>query len=690
MPTIGPIRLKIKLGVLIGSSGTHATLTPIKLKLTLGTLIGRSGPRVGHLTPIRLKYTLGRLRGIEHDVGTSPVINEANYNGTTYRIEMTGDHLGLPTLIFQARTVEAEEGGIHETRAVTEFLPVIPPVDPGPGVPPIIPTHGPIVGLATSSDYGTGTAVIGRTERAQGSTIVTVAMTDDPTGNVYSTHLNTGGLLYLFRHLMTGTTQQLVSATLLPFAVPPIQQIRTIPGVGFAVVTGAGFYFFNTALTVMEPRNSGIVDVTGGQGQLSVLSDGSLIIYGGDRLYKSIDLGHRWIDASGNLPPFFTMKIYDVYAASATHWYLATNVGVWKTTNSGTTWALVNSNINVYGGFATRDVEAFSVHGSASNANTVIVGLRGKVARTTNGGATWTVFGKTEGLGAKPARYRVHQAGTVLLAAYGDLYEFVPAAYIWRSEDNGASWQVAFPGTSTSYVNDLASASGFSFEPDLVAIATNKGTPADGDNPDNPRPWVRTVTSYHEVFKRSSLVAVTANVDAATLAGISARAVIVGEKRARVLVRQIKDYRNQRRTDIIASGVYRTVEIGTTSLSGLRDITITARDTNVQQQFHRNKVARVIPDSGVVVGAEEQGGDLVLSMLIDETIRPQNKISWLGTEYIISGIKYAISEGNRLMSLNTKVRTFSVPTSIVRDGNTKRLPVYVPPRATGWKAKFRR
>lgn len=682
MPTLTSLKIHYRLGVLTGSVGVRVTLVPLKLKYTIGVLTGFSGPRVGHLAPLRLRWTLGRLRGIEHDTGTPVALNEALYNGTTYRVEMTGYHVGLSTLVIPARTIVAEEGGVKETRAVTEYLPVLPPIDPGPGVPPIVPGYAPMTGVAVSSDYAADLAVIGDTRTTRGAVIDSVALTDDVAGNVYSALWFQGPKI--LRHLMSGTTQRLIQTY--TFTGPRIHQLRAIPGEGFAVVTDVGFYFCNTAFTVQQPRNGGIVDPGGGR--LSLLADGSLIIYmTGNRVYKSTDLGAHWTDTSSNLP-FIGQTLRDIYVATATHWWLASTAGIWKTTNGGSTWILSNGNLEAQIGIFRGDSGLLSVHGLPSAPHTVVIGLPGKVARTTNGGSTWAVFGTAQGLGAKPAPYRVHQAGAVIIAGYGAFYEESPVGYVWRSANNGASWQTAFPGTTAAYAKDINSSFGFSS--DLVVIGTPKGPPQDDSDPDDPRPpkpWTRTVISYREVFRRSSAVTVTASVDAATLAAITARAVIVGEQRARLLIRQVKAYRTQKRTDIIASGVYRSIVTTSTSLGGNIDITLTARDTNVQQQFHHNRVAREIPDTGIVVGSEQVEGDLVLSMLIDESIRPQTRISWLGSEYIVKGIVYAISDSARLMSLNTGVRLFAVPTSDARDGVSKELPRFTPPKVTAKRSK---
>lgn len=657
MADMVPLKNKLTFGDYTITQGETIAAVPLKTKLTINPVTWIGSPVTVLVPPLRTRMTFGRYRWVQH-AGALAEETPANYNGTTYEVLMTGGHINLPDLRISQRTIDAEEGAeVHEEKILA---------------------YRNMLGLAASSDYGADPAVIGKTTDAtfQNWVIETVAVIDDPVANVYSSVLNTGGQLYIFRHLMTGTTSKLVEAVPKPFGIPPILQMRAIPGVGLAVATSAGFYFFNLALTVMQPRNSGIVDATGGQGRLSLLPDGSVMIYGGDRLYKTVDLGLRWTDASGNLPPFTEMKIRDVYVASATHWYLATNQGVWKTTNGGGAWTLVNNNLTPYLGpfVGNTPVGAFSVHGSASNPNIVLVGLRGHVARTTNGGATWTVFGKTEGLSSKVPGYRVHQAGTVLLASYGELYEFVPTAYLWRSEDDGASWQVAFPGANAMYVNDFASAFGFSS--DLVVIGT---FPLEWSIPATTEIGTRTSV------KRRSSVTVNADVDTATLAAITARMVTVDGKKARLIIQQVKDYRTQKYYQTIASAEYQSSSHTRSSLAGLVSLTLTAQDkaaTTVTPGRSRPPVARVIPEAGVVVGVEGEGSNITISMLIDETYTAGSKISWLGTEYVASGIKYAISDGSRLMSLNTATRIFAVATSPARAGITKQIPVFKPPHVT--------
>lgn len=654
-----PLKSRLTFGAYTITQGETIATVPLVSKLTINPVSWFNSPAKLLVPPLRTKMSFGRYRWVQH---STPLTAESpsNYNGTTYEVTMTGGHAGLPDILIPAESMSADEGGVKVSEAIVVQTP--------DGQP-----HGTALGgVLGATDYGADTPQVGESSAIQGAPIESIVLVDDAAGNVYST-VFFGGSQKILRHLITGSSVKLIAV--LPFIGPHISQLRAVPGEGFVAITDGGFYFLGALATpnTHRARNSGIANPGGGR--LSLLADGSLIVYvtADMRAWKTVDLGLHWTSVQANLP-VESQQPRDVYVATATHWWVATTAGVWKTTNGGTSWISGNGNLEAQVGTFSDDSGLFSVHGLASAPNSVVIGLRGKVARTTNGGSTWTLFGPTEGLGTKPARYRVHQAGSVLLAAYGEFYEERPNGYVWRSEDNGASWQAAFTGPAAPCVNDIATAVGFSS--DLAVIATPKAPPDKEEEP-----WVPTEVGHQVSINRSSLVTVTTRVDPATLSAIAARMVTVDNKKARLIIRQVKDYRTQKYYQVISSGEYQSMARTNSSLVGLVALTLTAKDTNVKQSRTINKVARVI-DPGVVVGLEGEGADITVSMLIDETFVPYTKISWLSTEYVVSGIKYAMSGSARIMSLNTAVRVFAVPTSPARAGITKRIPVVRPPRVT--------
>src|SRR5262245_53863931 len=140
------------------------------------------------------------------------------------------------------------------------------------------------------------------------------------------------------------------------------------------------------------------------------------------------------------------------------YYFGATGGGLWKTTDSGQTWAAVSDKA-----FKTSSVGAVAV--APSNPDVVYVGmgeteLRGNIIqgdgvyKSTDAGKTWTHVGLDKTLAI--ARIRVHPGNPdiVYVAALGSPYGPNPERGVFRSRDGGKTWErVLFHDEKTGAVD---------------------------------------------------------------------------------------------------------------------------------------------------------------------------------------------------------------------------------------------
>ena len=685
MADLGPLVEEWILGNLAASIYVPIDVDPLVEEWTFGAMTIALGSAVLLNTPIQEVWSFGRLGFVITDQLTVPPVKQEEYNGTTYELLMTGQHVGLPALVLDCRSIQAQEGGVRTVEPIVQNT---------PGGNPATPL---MVGLATSDDLGADPPTIGDTTQTAGRPFYAVTFQEGVAGVLMGAAYDQ--TLSEFATVLTTT-----SATLKPFTeigrlLGKPRHLGHATSIGFYAATSFGFFVYNDSVDPPQwinrnmglsgPSISGVGALPGGS-LIVVACDpaAARVIVGEDSLiHKSTDGGLHWSGARGDFPDDVTIR--DLYVASTTHWYAATDAGVYKTTDGGVHWLLANGDLVAEGG----NVDCFSVTGDLSNRNVCVVGGKSFVARTTNNGATWAVKTSADGLGSAPVRFRVFQAESKILAAYGEFYAGQTGNFIWRSDDDGVTWTVAFPNAQTSHVNAFAYPTGYSS--DLVAIATPKLQPEVASEP-----WTPTPIGERTVLRRSSLVDAALNVDAATLAAIVARAELPEDEnapRARLIVRQIKDYKTQKVYQRIASAEYESVKIQRSSLAGLADVQLTGRDVNVKAALLSRPTVRVLTADEVLDARMEEGG-LVLSMLVDETILPYSRISWQSVEYEVTGISYELSETGRLMALSTKTRVLASPVAVDADTaapadplptRSTAIAVFHPPRV-GALARFGR
>lgn len=133
--------------------------------------------------------------------------------------------------------------------------------------------------------------------------------------------------------------------------------------------------------------------------------------------------------AAGGMCTFGNNVWFTSYSGAA-----GTQIGVWKSTNKGLNWTVSY--------FANGSAASGSSYPAFKDANNgVVVTLAGNIARTTDGGATWTVSAPIAGVGY---RYVTYLKGTNRYVAVGT------GGKSFISYDNGLNWSELTPPLNTS------------------------------------------------------------------------------------------------------------------------------------------------------------------------------------------------------------------------------------------------
>jgi uncharacterized protein (TIGR03437 family) len=209
----------------------------------------------------------------------------------------------------------------------------------------------------------------------------------------------------------------------------------------------------------------------------------------GNSLYRSTNQGGSWTGANGLQAPLTNSLTFDPSNANTV--YAATNVGVFKSTDGGTTWqrlglfqgAALNTYTvavhpmtptTLYAGtagalFKSTDGGAtwmfqqvpltglpffFSVVFDPTNPETVYTGTGGGVFKTTNGGAAWT--GVNSGMATFPGGSNLPQVNRLMMdrTTPTTLYAATTRGF-FKTTNGGTAWVKAQQGlTGTSTVID--------------------------------------------------------------------------------------------------------------------------------------------------------------------------------------------------------------------------------------------
>ncbi|CAM1342494.1 T9SS type A sorting domain-containing protein [Tenacibaculum amylolyticum] len=194
-------------------------------------------------------------------------------------------------------------------------------------------------------------------------------------------------------------------------------------------------------------------------------------------IWKSTDAGLNWTPLTDHLPQIGVSGIA-INPDNSNEIYIATGdddandsptVGVWKTTDGGTTW---NNTGNIPGSPTSMN----EIYFDPNNTNTLLVATSTGVQKTTNGGTSWTtkLAGNIIDIKMKPGDANIWYA--------------VSRDTFYKSTDGGESFnEVALPGLGTSgrltmdvtiadpdYVYVVSAAGNFAFNG--IYKSTNSGT----------------------------------------------------------------------------------------------------------------------------------------------------------------------------------------------------------------------
>jgi len=182
-----------------------------------------------------------------------------------------------------------------------------------------------------------------------------------------------------------------------------------------------------------------------------------------DSLYKSSDGGDSWIKvfswpSSGQFgnPPGVGVRRLVVDPGNSSTLYVATNLGVQKSTDGGTSWQEMNA------GLAELDTRDIVAH--PQTAGLLFAGTAGGVFKSTDGGANW--IAANSGLENRSIR-------VLLLTTNGStaLYAGTDAG-VFKSADLGATWVAIVAGLGN--LDILALAAGPA-NPSILYAGTNGG-----------------------------------------------------------------------------------------------------------------------------------------------------------------------------------------------------------------------
>lgn len=157
-------------------------------------------------------------------------------------------------------------------------------------------------------------------------------------------------------------------------------------------------------------------------------------------ILKSTDGGVTW-NTTGltfTLSQQRTVNRLLLHPTNSSILYAATSIGVYKTTNAGSSWSVITS--NVYADMEFKPGTPATIYGSNYN---------GDIYRSTNDGSTWTMTLST-----------AHARTEIAVTAHNTAFVYAVVsnsssglAGIYKSTDSGASFSQVFSGSTTNLLN---------------------------------------------------------------------------------------------------------------------------------------------------------------------------------------------------------------------------------------------
>lgn len=133
---------------------------------------------------------------------------------------------------------------------------------------------------------------------------------------------------------------------------------------------------------------------SGGQGWYDIAigaspTNSNEIVVGGVNSWRSTNGGSTWILNThwygGGGKPYVHADLHDVQYVSGTSWYLGTDGGIARTTNGGTSWTTINGAMNI--------AQQYRLGNSASSASYIVTGHQDNGTNLLNGTAWSEIYG---------------------------------------------------------------------------------------------------------------------------------------------------------------------------------------------------------------------------------------------------------------------------------------------------------
>jgi hypothetical protein len=181
-------------------------------------------------------------------------------------------------------------------------------------------------------------------------------------------------------------------------------------------------------------RNKGTyTDLTGGDGMEAIIDySNANIMYTSSQygsLYRSTDGGRNFANITGNLPEGDWLMPYVIDPVNPQTLYAGTNMGIYKTTNRGSSWTLLHQPFDYL-------VSATALAVAPGNPQIIYAIDYPDLFRTTDGGKSWN--GTRLPFYERASSLEVHSTNpqTIWITLSG----YTPGEKVYRSDNGGASW----------------------------------------------------------------------------------------------------------------------------------------------------------------------------------------------------------------------------------------------------------
>jgi uncharacterized protein (TIGR03437 family) len=203
---------------------------------------------------------------------------------------------------------------------------------------------------------------------------------------------------------------------------------------------GAGIYRSSDNGTTWIAANSGLPNSPISRAVYSLTVSGGAIFAGtGTGIYRSLDNGATWNAASSGLPAGFPVYVLSLTASGGAIYAGVYGAGIYRSSDNGGTWSAINSGLPAGN---ARNVLSLTASGGAIFAGTNGAGIY----RSLNNGATWVEANTgLPGGDGRVVRSLVAYGGTIFVGT-GSFVDNINGVGIYRSVDNGATWNEANVG----------------------------------------------------------------------------------------------------------------------------------------------------------------------------------------------------------------------------------------------------